>query len=64
MNEETAQLNDKILALGGLQTFFLVIFTSTLGIANNKNVVCCVASLYPYILDPLLYKAVENNLML
>lgn len=45
MNEETAQLNDKILALGGLQTFFLVIFTPTLGIANNKNVVCCVASL-------------------
>lgn len=64
MNEETAQLNNKILALGGLQTFFLVVFPPTMGIANNKNVVCCVASLYSYILDPLLYKAVDNNLML
>lgn len=51
VNEETAPLNNNALALGGLQTFFLVIFSLILGIASNKNVICYLASLYPYILD-------------
>lgn len=51
VNEEIAPLKNNTLALGRLQTFFLVIFTLILGIASNKNVICCVASLYPYILD-------------
>lgn len=32
MNEETAQMNKNTLALGGLQTLFLVMFTLILGI--------------------------------
>lgn len=51
VNEETAQMNKNTWALGGLQTFFLVIVTLILGIVSSKNVVCCVASLQPSILD-------------
>lgn len=42
MNEQTAQLNKNTLALGGLQTFFLVTFALIVAIASTKIVVCYV----------------------
>ena len=70
MNEETASMNKNTSALGGLQTFFPVVFILILGIdPSHGNAVC--SRLYSILIsfsildlwDSFLHKAVKNSIL-